>query len=725
VSEVEPTVSSNRVDFIRGARAAALTWALLALSLLPSRLAVAMRVRGGSGFERLTRALAGTLLDFSHAAWLVGVFVAAVSLASLAVPRVRERLTGFGVALAALPWCVVLYLVTVTEQEVKAERGAFSTLREMLDAAAQPSFLEGAPGFIRYQRILWPAVVCGGAFLALLVVRWRRAAPVPSSRSAWALGLVAALLFGVASARGAVLALGVASSRLSPAGLGDPLDSVLESAVDSLAGRAPPGPLELLSDWQPTPAQVELGTRRLGWPHPAGAACPHPYARPLAREPGAPADALLVALERLSARLFADGDGRVAVVQVSLEGFRGDDLHALNDRAAPSLAPFVNQLYTRPQPGVLVSRRTFQAGVRTAQGLAAMTCGLGSLPWNLSVIRDLDARAGVPLRCAGDVLAASGFEGTFFYGSDASYDDMGPFLQRHGVKRVVSEADFSERTPRGAWGGVTDFALFDEAVSQLGAGVRAGPRFALLMSLSNHSPFTPPQDLPDDVRARAKALIGASGNVATADELKRLVTYAYTDAAVERLFAALDRDGLAERTLVVLMADHSTGDTYVWGNDDFDHETDDAKTKVPLLIVIPAAWVARAGDVKPALDEVQRLLDAQVLSQNDVPALLLALLSAHPGVVALPASQRWHTLGGQRTSTWFDSGVEGAAVMGVNGVDESFVLDAEGVRRWPYEDAVFLRTRGDRERVTPRLAPAAATLLELSRRARCAERQTN
>ncbi|MFT3713413.1 MAG: sulfatase-like hydrolase/transferase [Archangium sp.] len=700
-------------DFWRGARAAGLTWGLLALALLPSRMAVAMRVRGGSLFERVTRALAGTVLDFSHASWLVALSVVLVVTLLLVAPRTRAFATGFASVLAALPWCVVLYLVTVTEQEVKAERGAFSTLREMLNAAAEPSFVEGAPGFIRYQRILIPALVCGSAFVVVLVLRWRaRRSPAVESRRAWTFGLVAALLVGVVSARAAVRVLDVAStSRLGPSGVGDPLDSVLESAVDSLAGRAPPGPLELLADWKPSQEMVVLGTSRLGWPA-RGVSCPHPYARPLDRG-AAPAEKLLQSFDRLSQRLFADGDGRVLVLQLSLEGFRADDLQALNARAAPTLAPFINGLAKRPHPGVLISRGTYQAGVRTAQGLAAMTCGLGTLPWNLSLIRDLDAQGKLPLRCAGDVLAASGFTGTFFYGSDADYDQMGPFLLRHGMKRVVAEKDFPESAPRGAWGGVTDFALFDEAVKQLGAGVKDAPQYALLMSLSNHSPFTVPQDLPDDVRARAAALIGASGNVASADDLRRLITFSYTDAAVERLFAALERDGLAERTVVLLMADHSTGDTYVWGADDFDHETDAAKTQVPFLIVVPQAWVTRAA-AQDALEDVQRALDAEVLSQNDVPTVLLALLSAHPGVVALPASERWHTLGGQRTSSWFDSGVEGAALMGVNGVDESFVLDAKGVRRWPYEDAVFLRTKGDRDRVTPRLAPAAATLLDLA-----------
>lgn len=706
--------TAKNADFSRGAWAATTAWVLLALALIPSRLAVAMRLRGGSSFERSTRALAGTVLDFSHAAWLVALLLTLI-IALAAVPKLRRRAQAFGAVLLVLPCAVALYLITVTEQEVKAERGAFSTLREMLDAAAEPSFIEGAPGFIHYQRILVPAVLCGSVFLVVLALRLRRGLREDAvSHPWWSVGFVTALAVGALGSQLAVRAFELTSSRLGPAGLGDPLDSVLESAVDSLSGRPPPGPLELLTDWDPTADEIERGAARLGWPK-KSAACPHPYARPLdaTGTPTPPAQALLSALEQLSTALFANGDGRVALVQVSLEGFRGDDLAALNPHAPATLAPFINTLYARPNPGVLASRRTYQAGVRTAQGLAAMTCGLGTLPWNISLIRDLDRGGAVSLRCAGDVLSSAGFRGTFFYGSDPEYDEMGPFLRRHGYTRVVAEADFPATAPRGAWGGVTDFALFDEATRRTSEDLAGGPRLALVMSLSNHSPFTPPADLPDDVRSRAAA------TTASTDDLKRLVTYAYTDEAVKRLLANLDANGSSERTLVLLMADHSTGDAYLWGPNDFDHETDDAKTRVPFVLVVPPSFVARAeasgADVRGALDAVQRALDAEVLSQNDVPALILALFSAHPGVVAIPSSERWHTLGGQRTSGWFDPGEPGAALIGVNGVDESFALDAQGVRQWPYEDAIFLRTRGDRARVTPRLAPAAAPLLELSR----------
>jgi len=433
---------------------------------------------------------------------------------------------------------------------------------------------------------------------------------------------------------------------------------------------------------------------------------------------------LLKSLEQLSSVLFTDLDGRVAVIQLSLESFRADDIHALNRDASPEIDPFTNRLYETAlrggAEGVLATTKMYQAGVRTAQGLGALTCGIGTLPYNLSIIRDLQP---FPARCAGDVLRDAGFKGSFFYGSDATFDEMHHFLGAHGYSHIVSQAELPDTLPKGAWGGITDFAVFDEAVKYLSnalaapdAAPDAAPELSLVMSLSNHSPYTPPEDLPVTVIERVDRALKTSDHRADGDDRRRLLTHSYTDAAVERFFAALETSSLSERSIVMLSADHSTGESYVWGAYS---EGDDAKARIPFAIVLPPALMARVKNqpgLQKALREVQTRLEAAPLSQNDVPAMLLALLSAHPSIKALPAAARWHTLGGQVTSPWFQPGGDPRSfILGINGVSEFFALDRTGARVGDYEDSVFLKTRADRYRVTPRLIPAAATLAETMR----------
>ena len=702
----------------RGVGSALTTLGLLVLALLPSRLAVAMRLRGGTSFERVTRAIAGTTLDLSVVLVPLVVLLALVVLFAALVPRRKTLWQHLGAPLFVLPWCFVLYVLTVLQQEVKAERGAFSTMQEITAGAVQTSFVEGTLGFFRYERIWIPAVLCGGAALVLLVLRFARRNDDELPWRGWATGFSGVLALSLLLVPGAVAAQAGLSTRLSRAGLGDPLTSMIETTLDLLQERVPLKPSELLLQLEAKPGEAAIGAQRMGWPplRNSKPCWPHPHARPLDREsePAPSGVALLSSLEKVSELLFDSSDPKVAVFQFSLESFRADDLHSLNPAAPSSLHPFVNGLSERPD--VLSGRKMFQAGVRSAQGIAAMTCGVGTLPYNLSIIRDLDA---FPLRCAPDLLAESGFHGTFFYGSDPDYDQMSRYLKGHGVTEVVSQDDLPDDLPKGAWSGLTDFVIFDEAAKRVAKGLVDAPQYALVMSLSNHSPYTPPEDLPKSVLARMESAVKEVPNRASTDDRRRLLTHSYTDAALERFFGQLDALGIAERSIVVLMADHSTGEDYVWGPDSIPHETDAAKAQVPFLIVIPSAFLARAKN-RPALEaallEARTRLNDTPLSQNDVPALLLALLKFHPGLRAIPASERWHTLGGQVTSPWFQPGGEPQSfLLGINGVDELFVLDKQGARVGAYEDAVFLRTRADRSGVTPRLIPVAATLVQTLR----------
>lgn len=698
---------------------------VLALAALPARLAVAAR-SWGSVATKVERVAVGVLIDLSA---VVLVLAPVVLLLAFAVPlvarrRVGPRWQGSGALMAAFPAGFSLWVLTVVAQEVKSERGAFPTMFDLAEGGGNASFVEGTLGFLRYERVWLPALVGVVLLVALVAWRWRRTGGELVPWRPWALGVVGGLGTGAGLALSVTLGLGAASNRFTPAALGDPMTGLVESTVDLARHQGPATPRQLVLDAELSPSLAPTGAARLGWPprHEAGQPCwPHPYARPLdiAKEPATKdprGRALLEALERASAALFHDDDRAVAVFLLSLEGFRADDVHALNPQAPREIAPFVTGLYERARAGgqgVLAPSQLYQAGVRTAQGLGAFTCGVGTLPYNLSFIRDLHP---FPMRCAPDVLADAGFQGSFFYGSDLTFDGMDVFLREHRFGTVLGQDDFPKDAPKGTWAGITDFAVFDEAVARVAKGLEGGaPQLSLVMSLSHHSPFTAPEDLPPEVPARVDAALKAAPNRADADDRLRLVAFSYTDAAVERLFARLDTEHLADRSIVVLAADHSTGHAYVWGAEGT--ETDAQKAQIPLALVIPDALRARAKDpaaLDAALADAQRLLDEAPMSQNDVPALLLALLSAHPGVKALRPDARWHSLGGQVTSPYFEPGGEAdSALLGINGVSELYALNRAGVRTGGYEDSVFLKTRADRYRVTPRLIPVTATLIDV------------
>ncbi len=712
----------DRLAIRRGVTAAVWAVALLGVAAFPSRLAGALK-GWGSWATRVERVLAGTSLDLAAGLLVLTPFMVGLGLLGplLLRPLRKAGWQRWGGLVATLLPAFALWVFTVTAQEVKSERGSFPTMFDLSEGGTNASFIGGMVGFLGYDRIRTPAIVGVAMAIVVMVAALRRRPTDALAWRSWSLGYGV----GVVAIAGLVV-IGQSAlaqvNRFSPAALGDPLTGLIESSVDLLQHRGPSSARDLILDAQLPADAAAKGATLAGWPATDGGCAPMPFTRPLDRdlEPATRnprGTALVKSFEAVSRALFTGDDPKVAVFFVSLEGFRADDLHALNPQAPRALAPFTTALYERSAKsgeGVLASRRMIQAGVRTAHNLGAMTCGLGTLPYNLAFIRDLQP---FPMRCTSDVLADAGFRHSFFYGSDATFDEMHHFFERHRFVEQVSQVELPKDLPKGTWDGVTDFAVFDFGVKRVAEELKTttAPQFAVLMSLSHHSPFTTPEDLPPEIPARIEAALKATPHHADADDQKRLVAFSYTDAAVERLMAQLEATGIAERSIVVLMADHSTGHAYVWGAEST--ETDAQKSQVPFAVVVPAAFRARLANqaaFDAAITDAQRQLDSGPVSLNDVPTLVLALLSAQANLKSLPTDLRWHTLGGQVTSPWFDAG-GGASLISINGVSELFAVDERGERLGSYEDSVFLKTRADRYRVTPRLIPITATLQQVMR----------
>ncbi len=712
----------------RGASSAAASLLLLVIAGAPSRVAGVLRVPG-SFISLVLWAVAGLLRD------LAAIFLALAPMLlvlAFVLPRISARLRTpraqrAGLVVITIPFALALWLFGVTAQEFKHERGSYPTIFDLAEGASSSTFLQGMLGFVRYDAFRIPALIFGSLAAALLaIVLFRKSRDGLVAWGPHRLGALVTFALAAFALRLFVFATSAPQSAYGASVVGDPFRAITESTVDLLVHHGRSAPRELVLDIELPEARVDEGARLLGWPPHhvarAGEPCvPHPFARPLDRasEPSIHdprGEELVRAFERISPLVYPADDANVIVWQLALESFRADDIHALNAEAPREIDPFVNGLYEaadRGEEGVLASRGMYQAGVRTAQGLGALTCGLGTLPYNLSIIRDLQPFA---MRCVADVLHDAGFKQTFVYGSDATFDGMSDFFRAHGYDDLVSQAELPADLPTGAWSAVTDIALFEEATSRIAKSFESAPspRFVTMMSLSNHSPYTAPGDLPPDVALRIDKALATAVNHAIRDDRARVITHAYTDAAIGRFFARLDALHLAERSIVVLSADHSTGETYVWGPDLHAPETDDAKAEVPFVVVFPKALLERAHDraaLNGALRDAQRAIDAGPLSQNDIPALILALLRSHEALRALPAAARWHTLGGEVTSPWFAPIPRpGAYIDGINSVSELYALDRKATRVAAYEESIFLKTRGDRYVITPSLVPVAATL---------------
>jgi hypothetical protein len=415
-----------------------------------------------------------------------------------------------------------------------------------------------------------------------------------------------------------------------------------------------------------SPAEAAEGARNMGFSPEvvegltrasSGVCVPHPLARSLDAEIGERGEApIVVAARALSRELFRDSGAPPVVFQVSLESVRADDIHAIDADAPVEIAPFLSEVYSN-DPSAAAFAHAHQSGVKTSQALSAVMCGMGAMPFNLSMGRDLGP---LPLRCVPDVLADAGFVGRAFYGHEFVFDDMGTFLHAHHMALHEREA-FPARAPRGVWNGVSDAEVYAAAVDS--AEATEGAQYNFILTLSHHTPYTLPDDLSPALRAtvdevcRSRAIHGQNCD--------RLKTLRYADEALRGFVARVESSKDASRTIIVVAADHTTHQWVPWGTT----EPAEGITQIPLFVWLPPAL--RQGAVDPAAlavawERFRELAGTQPISNSDLPTVLLALLGRSRPLQALPAEARWHTLGGQTTSPHYRS-VTGRGV--AHGID--------------------------------------------------------
>lgn len=428
------------------------------------------------------------------------------------------------------------------------------------------------------------------------------------------------------------------------------------------------------------------GLRALGYPaadvdaliafeNDKSCSAPHPLRQPLDRPlltaPRSDGDELLDDVEELSRALFEGRDEPVTVWQVVMESFRADDINALNEKAPPELTPVMNRLY-RERDKAFTFGRAFQGGLRTAQALTSVLCGVGTFPFVISVGRDLGH---FPLRCLPDVLADGGFDFHVYYPSDISFDNMLEFFRQHGAKSTQA-VDMPRGLPTGTWGSVSDRALYTQALKGASPD-RSEVEF--ILTLSGHSPFTRPTDMPPEATAAAesacKKMIGAA---ADGDDCDRAAVVAYADYALGEFLDQLEKSPVARRSIVVISGDHSTNEEFLWG----DAVEKRARAQVPYVVYLPKALRESA----PKRERIGPLLDRLgdrarlVWSLTDSPTLVTTLVSAAPQMRRIPAAWRWHTLGGQATS--HDFAIDGKPEARAWGTDADafvFTVTADGV----------------------------------------------
>ncbi|WP_339653577.1 sulfatase-like hydrolase/transferase [Flavobacterium frigidarium] len=219
------------------------------------------------------------------------------------------------------------------------------------------------------------------------------------------------------------------------------------------------------------------------------------------------------------------------VVLITIESYSADFMKAYgNDK---NITPFLDQLATES----LLFTNFYATGNRTVRGLEAVTLCLPPTAGE-SVVKREDNKDKFT---TASIFKQKGYAVKFLYGGDAYFDNMEDFFSGNSYD-VVDKKTLTDQeiTFSNVWG-VCDEDMADKAIRVMNTEAKKGkPFFNHWMTVSNHRPFTYPNDkidIPGDTKSR-------DGGVK------------YTDYALHKFFTMAKKQAWFKNTVFVILADH-------------------------------------------------------------------------------------------------------------------------------------------------------------------------
>ncbi|MFL6581399.1 MAG: LTA synthase family protein, partial [Burkholderiales bacterium] len=258
--------------------------------------------------------------------------------------------------------------------------------------------------------------------------------------------------------------------------------------------------------------------------------------------------------DHIKRRIIADGAPKHLNVVVLLEESLGAEfVGAYGDRRG--LTPNFDRL----APQGMLFTNAYATGTRTVRGMEAVSASFPPVPAESIVKRTHNEG----MFNWSTVMAKNGYSPTFIYGGYGTFDNMNYFFQTNGY-RVFDRTDMESAQFANIWG-ISDEDLFRNAISifdqQHGRGEKI---FSIVMTTSNHKPYTFPAGIP-----------GVPEKGGGRDAGVR-----YADYAIGRFFEMAKSKAWFDNTLFVIVADHGAR---VYGREDVPVST----YEIPLLIYSP------------------------------------------------------------------------------------------------------------------------------------------
>ncbi len=284
--------------------------------------------------------------------------------------------------------------------------------------------------------------------------------------------------------------------------------------------------------------------------------------------------------DHIERHVRADGLPRMLNVVVLLEESLGAEfVGAYGDQR--NLTPQLDRLAGE---GMMFTR-AYATGTRTVRGMEAVTASFPPVPAESIVKRPRNEG----MFNWSTVMNRNGYASTFIYGGFGTFDNMNNFFGSNGY-RVIDRTDMDKAQFANIWG-VSDEDLFRNAVGVFDEQHARGEKiFSVVMTTSNHKPFTfPPgvKDVPEKGGGREAGI-------------------RYADYAIGKFFEMARTRPWFDNTLFVIVADHGAR---VYGREDIPIRT----YEIPFVIYSP-------GHVKPGRVDT-------LTSQIDVAPTVLGMLN--------------------------------------------------------------------------------------------------
>lgn len=227
------------------------------------------------------------------------------------------------------------------------------------------------------------------------------------------------------------------------------------------------------------------------------------------------------------------------VVIILMESFSSEHVGALgkDEGVTPAFDALARQ--------GLLFERFFSNGTHTHQGMFATLACFPNVPGHEYLMYQPEGAhsfSGIA-----KLLPAQEFNQTYVYNGSFSWDNQEGFFKNQGMKTFVGREQYINPKFSDPTWGVSDEDMFDRALVELDKMPKDKPFYAILQTLSNHTPYGLPEPLPME-----KIVVNGQFS-------ERLTAMRYADYALGKFFQQAQQSDYYKNTLFVLLGDHGFG----------------------------------------------------------------------------------------------------------------------------------------------------------------------